>query len=210
MSINVTCPHCGATSDVSDNYARQDGPCPHCGKPIAIPSSEADSPLSDASVPPKHKGGHGCLIAILLALLVVGILIALLLPAVESAREAARRCSCNDHMKQIVLAMHSYQEQYKCFPPAFIADKNGKPMHSWRVLLLPYLCGNEFYEQYRFDEPWDGPHNRALAAKMPSIYQSLYHCPSDPKIDSMETSYVMLVGPHAISDGPTGRTVGRH
>ena len=42
-------------------------------------------------------------------------------------------------MKQLGLAVHNYAQQYRCFPPAYIADKNGKPMHSWRVLILPYL-----------------------------------------------------------------------
>ena len=58
--------------------------------------------------------------------------------------------------------MQTYRDTYKVFPPAFIADADGKPMHSWRVLLLPYLEQQVFYMRYRFDEPWDSPHNRSL------------------------------------------------
>ena len=43
-------------------------------------------------------------------------------------------------------------------------------MHSWRVLLLPYLDQLELYNAYRFDEPWDGPNNRLLADRMPRHY----------------------------------------
>ena len=205
MPIHFTCPHCGITTDVSDEYAGQSGPCTRCGKTISIPRPDGLQPLSLADVSPKsgmrtrlHRrrrcGGAG----------VIGILVALLLPATEAAREAARRVSCTNNLKQIALAIHNYATANKCFPPAFIADKDGKPMHSWRVLLLPYLGEEELYRQYRFDEPWDSPHNQVLAAQMPRVY----HCPSDPKTDSTETSYAMLVGPHAISDGPTGRGFG--
>ena len=98
--------------------------------------------------------------------------------------------------------MHNYQQQYNCFPPAFIPDKNGKPMHSWRVLILPYLEEEDLYAQYRFNEPWDSPHNKALAAQMPGSIVVRASGSAGTK-----TSYAMLVGPHAISDGPTGRAV---
>ncbi len=103
-------------------------------------------------------------------------------------------------MKQIGLAMLTYEQAHGCFPPAFVPDKDGKPMHSWRVLLLPYLDQKAIYDQYRFDEPWNSPHNRKLAAQMPSVYR----CPSDES-PRPNTSYAMLVGPHAFSDGPHGR-----
>ena len=109
--------------------------------------------------------------------------------------------TCTNNLKQIGLAMHNYAQAYKCFPPAYIADKNGKPMHSWRVLILPYLEEQALYAQYRFNEPWNSPHNKALADQMPPVYR----CPSEGDSNRSETSYAMLVGPHAISDGPTPR-----
>ncbi len=66
-------------------------------------------------------------------------------------------------------------------------------MHSWRVLILPYLESAQAQavaSQYRFDEPWDGPHNRKLAGKMPDLYR----CPNSPP-NSVTTSYVAVVGP---------------
>jgi prepilin-type processing-associated H-X9-DG protein len=167
------------------------------------------SPPTDAGRPVKQGMGTGAIVAIVLVvvLLVVivcgGILAALMLPAVQAAREAARRISCNNHMKQIALAFHNYATANRCFPPAYIPDKNGKPMHSWRVLILPYLDGEDgVYKEYRFNEPWDSPHNRALASRMPSVYA----CPSEGPPGGSITSYAMLVGPQAFSTGPTGRT----
>ena len=113
-------------------------------------------------------GGWGVLVFIFLVLLAIGIadrtwllvllgyliLVALLLPAVSRAREAARRRQCANQLKQIVLALLNYREANGCFPPAYIAGKNGKPMHSWKVIILPYIDGDSLYKQYRFDEPW--------------------------------------------------------
>jgi prepilin-type processing-associated H-X9-DG protein len=208
MPIKFTCPHCGATTDVAEQYAGQSGPCARCGKTIMIPCP-AGAMASDGMVVPQKSGlGTGWIIAIVLAAVLAvvivcgGILTALLLPAVQAAREAARRVECSNNLKRIGIAIDSYLTANRCFPPAFVPDKNGKPMHSWRVFLLPYLGEETLYRQYRFDEPWDSPHNRALASQMPRIYR----CPSSPAIDGTETSYAMLVGPHAFSNGPRARS----
>jgi hypothetical protein len=108
--------------------------------------------------------------------LVIPCLIALLLPAVQQAREAARRTQCKNNMKAIALAMHNYHDTYGSFPPAYIPDENGKPMHSWRVLILPMLDQQFLYSQYDFDQPWDSPANRSVMDRMPAIYG----CPSSP------------------------------
>jgi len=207
MPIHFTCPHCAAATDVAEQYAGQSGPCARCGKSITVPPLEAGSPFDSHAAPPKRGLGVGLTLLIGLAVAVPvllvcgGILLALLLPAVQAAREAARRAACANNLKQIGLAMHCYHDANKCFPPAFIPDENGKPKHSWRVLLLPYMEEQALYAQYRFDEPWDSPNNKALAARMPSVYR----CPSDSDMTAGKTSYAMLVGPHAISDGPTPR-----
>lgn len=122
---------------------------------------------------------------------VVVALTMLLLPAIDSAREAARRSSCNCNLKQFGIALHNYLDTYGCLPPAYIADSHGRPMHSWRVLLLPYLEGKQIFQTYDFNEPWDGPHNRLLADQMPKSFR----CPSDSVSKPGETSYALVVGP---------------
>jgi hypothetical protein len=203
MSIQFTCPHCGAQTNVAEEYAGQSGPCAQCGKTITIPAAAAPRGYTP---PPKSSSGMPLVVVLAIAggvlFICGGILVALLLPAVQAAREAARRASCANNLKQIGLAMHMYHEQYQCFPPAYIADKNGRPMHSWRVLLLPFMEQEGLYEQYDFKEPWNGPNNSRLVNMIDNVY--VYRCPSeDSTVNRSETSYVMIVGPGTISDGPT-------
>jgi prepilin-type processing-associated H-X9-DG protein len=129
---------------------------------------------------------------------------AVLLPAVANCRPAARRIQCNNNLKQIALALHDYEKANGCYPPAYIADKNGRPVHSWRVLLLPYLGYDSLYNQYSFNEPWDGPNNSKLLAARPREYV----CPSDARAyspDAAPTSYVAVVGPKAAWTGEKPR-----
>jgi prepilin-type processing-associated H-X9-DG protein len=95
-----------------------------------------------------------------------------------------------NNLKLIGLALHNYHDAYGCFPPAYIADENGRPMHSWRVLILPWLGQEEIYDQYRFDEPWDGPNNR----KLHDLTVSAYVCPSHPEARHA-TAYAAVIGP---------------
>lgn len=123
----------------------------------------------------------------------------LLLPAVRSSPAAARRMQCSNNMKQIVLALHNYYDQYQQFPPAYVADAQGKPMHSWRVLILPYIEEQTRYDKYRFDEPWNGPNNRQLLEPMPALFR----CPS--QANSPCTDYLAVVGPDTAWPGAVGR-----
>ena len=93
------------------------------------------------------------------------------LPDRASRREAARRMASSNNLKQIGLAMINYEQANKTFPPAYKADKDGKPLLSWRVLILPYLESNSLYEQFHLDEPWDSAHKR-LIAQMPAVLQA--------------------------------------
>ena len=138
--------------------------------------------------------------AYILLLLLFLFVIALLMPATSAAREAARRATCLNNLKQISLALRGYHDTYGCFPPAYIADENGRPMHSWRVLILPYLERRDLYEAYDFDEPWDGPNNSKLAEIL-----DILRCPTATTPDT-HTSYLAVVGPRtAWPDGKSSR-----
>jgi prepilin-type processing-associated H-X9-DG protein len=91
------------------------------------------------------------------------------------ARQAAIRSQCVNNEKQIGLAIHNYISRHNSFPPAYTADKAGKPLLSWRVLILPYLEQDALYQEFHLDEAWDSPYNKALIAKMPVTYR----CPSE-------------------------------
>lgn len=110
---------------------------------------------------------------------------------------------CSNNLRQIGIALHGYHNKYGSFPPAYVTDSSGWPMHSWRVLILPFLDdakADEIYSQYDFDEPWDGPNNRKLHDEAISTY----HCPSeDRKGPLTETNYLAVVGPMTAWPGET-------
>ena len=120
--------------------------------------------------------------------------IALLLPAVSVAREAARACQCRNNLKQLCFALLNYEQHHGQFPPAAVKDDTGKPVHSWRVLILPFIEGETLYQQYDFNEPWDGPNNKKLLSMRPEGFG----CPSDGNAymyDATCTSYLAVIGP---------------
>jgi len=111
---------------------------------------------------------------------------------VHGSLAAARRSQCRNNLKQIGYALHNYHDAYGCFPPACVKNAEGRPMHSWRVLILPYMDEEALYDRYDFDEPWDGPNNRTLAQKISRIYQ----CPASELSGTALTSYLAVVGPN--------------
>ena len=110
--------------------------------------------------------------------------------AFHRSQEPRRQSLCGNNLKQITFALSEYETQHGRCPPAFIADTDGKPLLSWRVLLLPYLGERELFRRFHLDEPWDSPHNRPLAAEMPQIFR----CPSDLARSPEHTSYVLITG----------------
>ncbi len=130
-------------------------------------------------------------------------LLATLAGAVQAAREAARRSQCVCNFCQITLAIHNYHETYGVLPPAHVDDAAGRPMHSWRVLILPFMEQTALYNSYNMSEPWNSPGNSKLLNMMPNIYA----CPSRAAAlggSTNLTSYVVLTGPRtAFPDGKT-------
>ena len=119
----------------------------------------------------------------------VATLAGMLLPAVQSAREAARRTQSMNNVKQIMLALHNYHSANKRFPPPVLVGPDGETKYSWRVAILPYIDQNELYEAYARSEPWDGPNNRKLLARIPRVFLN----PNDAE-DSTSASYYAMVG----------------
>ena len=99
-------------------------------------------------------------------------LLKVVVPALQAARTAAGRSQSTNNLKQIALAMHNYHDTYTRFPPQAIRTKDGKPLLSWRVAILPFIDHAPLYQQFHLDEPWDSEHNKALIAKMPLVYAS--------------------------------------
>lgn len=120
------------------------------------------------------------LVELLVVITIIGILIALLLPAVQAAREAARRMTCSNHLKQLALAVHTYENGQGAFPPSFcivphtvLSGNNG----SWSVhgRILPYLEQGPAFDMVRLDIAWDAQ----LGTGIPQMRVPVFLCPSE-------------------------------
>jgi prepilin-type processing-associated H-X9-DG protein len=165
-------------------------------------SPYANVPQQNFPAPPQQSGGGNTAIIIVAVvigggfflLVCGGILVALLLPAVQAAREAARRMQCSNNMKQIALALHNYESEYKSLPPAYTVDANGTPLHSWRTLLLPYMEQQNLYNSIDLSKPWNDPAN----AHLNNVSIAVYSCPSTTIAGSSLTCYQLIDDPSAM------------
>ena len=95
------------------------------------------------------------------------------LGGVVAARErAGDRVRSTNNLRQLGLAMHLHHDTHGLFPAGASYSKDGKPLLSWRVHILPYIEQDNLYKQFKLDEPWDSEHNKKLIAKMPAIYRT--------------------------------------
>jgi hypothetical protein len=99
--------------------------------------------------------------------------------------------------------MHNYADTHGRLPPAVVYGEDGKPLYSWRVLLLPFIEEDPLYNEFHLDEPWDSPHNIELLPRMPATYAPP---PGKQwKVPPHHTVMHVFVGKHAAFEGPEGR-----
>lgn len=113
------------------------------------------------------------LIELLVVIAIIAILIALLLPAVQQAREAARRSTCKNNLKQIGLAIHNYHDSHKVFP---ISHGDTGNSFGWQAMILPYIDQGPLYNQIDFNTSITTAGNLTVAQTPVTVYL----CPSDP------------------------------
>jgi len=104
---------------------------------------------------------------------------------------------------QLGRAMNLHHDTFKRFPPPAIMGKDGSPLLSWRVKILPFVGQDELYKQFHLDEAWDSPHNKELIANMPDIY-------SFPRTEvgaEGRTVYQMPRGEATAFPGPEGTQI---
>jgi prepilin-type N-terminal cleavage/methylation domain-containing protein len=162
------------------------------------------------------------LVELLVVIAIIGILVALLLPAIQAAREAGRRSSCQNKIKQLALGLHEFHDVHDKFPPG--ASNNVLPFPnppgnttnfilgtSWITHILPYIEQKGLYDQYRWNESYNSAANWALGR---NVIQTLY-CPSGPTATryldpngpvanvNVSTHYYGVMGPGGPSDNFT-------
>ena len=148
----------------------------------------------------KFKRIHGfTLVELLVVIAIIAILVALLLPAINAAREAARRTSCTNNLRQITLSLSNYQSIAKTYPPSYVinhgqrlATNNG----AWSVQaqLMPFLEEGAAYAKIDFKLPWDDAANRASG--VPTLKLPVYTCPSEPNAVVRTKNGEPFVQPH--------------
>jgi type II secretory pathway pseudopilin PulG len=152
----------------------------------ANPYESPESPSEPAKPATGRRGFR--LIELLLVVGLIGLLIACLLPMRRGSTQAARRMSCQNNLRQIALALHNYEDEFGCLPPAYTVDASGKPLHSWRTLILPYAEQKPLYDKIDLSKPWDDPANKvAFETHLP-----MYQCPAN-RVDKGHTTYLAVV-----------------
>ena len=127
-------------------------------------------------MPVVRKSRGFTLIELLVVIAIIAVLIALLLPAVQQAREAARRSTCKNNLKQMGLALHNYESSFRMFPASRIDLNPPRFQKTWLTMCLPYMDQAPLYNRYNADLPW------YVVANDPATTTNLEMmlCPSSP------------------------------
>ncbi|WP_437221729.1 DUF1559 domain-containing protein [Planctomicrobium sp. SH661] len=167
----------------------------------------------------RSRQKHGfTLIELLVVIAIIAVLIALLLPAVQQAREAARRSTCKNQMKQLALAMHNYHDTHNVFPPGFVSNASGICLDGstitwfgapWSVMILPYIDQSPRYNTFnmvsgQFAGVFTTESSRSESARQ-LLRNTAFECPSDPNASEANalTNYMGVSGGCA-SDADVG------
>lgn len=202
MPYLFTCPHCQTKTLVDDQYSGQAGRCVTCGSAIQVPAfAPPGSPSQSQAAAPRRAKGIGPrgrrLVAAAVCLLVIGCGVVAVQRYVTPLFSSLQSSHAHSHrlrnLEKIAAALNAYAADHGSYPPPVVHGPDGQPLHSWRVLILPYLGEEKLYESYDFNAPWDSPQNQGLIARMPAVYRPASGM--GPIGSSTEAAYVLLTGP---------------
>ena len=209
MSFLFTCPHCQTKTQVDDRYSGQSGECVACGRPIQLPHF-ASTPIGSDTQRPAPRG-KSLPVGWIVAAAVVLVLASCLLyagirvggRAMTRMQSTRTRTASIRNLEKIASALNAYAADHGTYPPPATMDSSGGVLHSWRVLILPYLGEEDLYDQFNLQKSWDEASNLMVATnEMPSVYRH-------PDFSSglySQTSYFLITGNQTLfpAAGPLG------
>jgi prepilin-type N-terminal cleavage/methylation domain-containing protein len=150
------------------------------------------------------------LVELLVVIAIIGILVALLLPAIQAAREAARRSTCQNNLKQCLTAMHLFHDTNKEFPagiePGYTLNAKTNFMHSWVPYILPHIEEQAIYDKYNFGIAWNTGTNTAITRHVGTAVDfNFLICPSTEKQMRGRSDFAAICGPGSYTDPTTNK-----
>ncbi|MFK7819387.1 MAG: DUF1559 domain-containing protein [Planctomycetaceae bacterium] len=133
---------------------------------------------------------------------ICAIAVLLLVPTFARNRVLAERVQCKNNLQHIAKALHSYHDEHGSFPPAYTTDASGKPLHSWRTLLLPHLEQKALYDSIDLTKPWDDAANALAFQTVVPVFQ----CRATD-LPPEFTTYRAMVGDDAVFHSAQKRTL---
>jgi prepilin-type N-terminal cleavage/methylation domain-containing protein len=108
---------------------------------------------------------------------IIGVIVSITLPAIQAAREASRRSQCTNNLKQLALAVHSFENSFRKFPSSEPISLEGRPQpHGWLIYVTPYIEKQILYDKYKFNKPWHDPDNYPVVGLRTEVFE----CPATP------------------------------
>jgi hypothetical protein len=177
---------------VDDQYRGQAGRCVTCDGQIQIPNFSVNSTSKRPRRSRPLAWALASVVAITFAVVASYLLFKHGSQTFTQLQTSRERIGSMRNLEKIALALNAYAADHGQYPPAILRDASGKPLHSWRVLLLPYLGEEDLYNEFRRDLPWDTPENTIVATQScPSVYQ---HPNSQMMGLSNTASYYLVTG----------------
>ncbi|MEM6690315.1 MAG: DUF1559 domain-containing protein [Planctomycetota bacterium] len=199
--MRFVCPHCNAITEVSPEFMGMVGECYQCGATIETPvdgTAPSSNERAKSVAQPSKKRYMPLGIAILLVLGLVTTVYTFFRAGAATMRSLSDARLLGDtqrELAQIAEALRNYEADYGSLPPAVTRDDTGKAMHSWRVLLLPYLGEQGIYDAYDLDLPWDDQKNLdAMQWNMPAVYRHPGDANSNGWSDIKTPGYSLISG----------------
>lgn len=145
---------------------------------------------------------HLSLRRILFGFCILALVVTFLLPVLTEPYIHSRgQPPCHFNLKQIMIGIYYYHEEFGVLPPPYTSNPRGKRLHSWRTLILPYLKQKRLYDRLRLNEPWNSPHNLDVETQFGNEARTLFKCPNHPNKGEAgwsDTCYLAIVGQRTV------------